>query len=271
MNEIENSYEGTIDTSYKSKVLLKIIIGSISFYFGWVLLTELIIMIIDPQLIFLMIILIVTTVILPFPIMLLVANVYLKKYIENFSYSFTKDNIVIHHGVFTKTRATIPYSRIQNINIVNGVFDRMFDIYTVKIETAGATAAAQGGQMRPEGFIPGLKDPEIVEKKMNQMIKEYAGIPSGLEDKVFESKEVAFDNFISYILSKLREGERLKTSIKELRGGAGLSQARLAEKVGVPVQTIQYLEEGRYSPSLILAYKIADALDCKIEDLFQLS
>ncbi|MEJ2293441.1 MAG: helix-turn-helix transcriptional regulator [Candidatus Lokiarchaeota archaeon] len=68
----------------------------------------------------------------------------------------------------------------------------------------------------------------------------------------------------------MREGELLQTSIKELREKVNLSASQLAEKVGVPLQTIQYLEEGRYNPSLVLAYKIAEALNCTIEVLFKL-
>ena len=37
----------------------------------------------------------------------------------------------------------------------------------------------------------------------------YSAVPSGLEDKIFKPEELAFDNFISYILSKMREGEKL--------------------------------------------------------------
>jgi DNA-binding XRE family transcriptional regulator len=153
------------------------------------------------------------------------------------------------------------------------VFDRVFKLFTVKIETAGSSAAiksAQKGIMRPEGYIPGLKDPEIIETKIKEMMTKYSAVPSGLEDKIFKPEELAFDNFISYILSKMREGEKLKTNITELGEKANLSAADLAEKVGVPLQTINYLAEGRYNPSLALAYKIAEVLRCRIEDLFEL-
>ena len=102
------------------------------------------------------------------------------------------------------------------------------------------------------------------------MMTKYSQIPSGLDDKIFKPEELAFDNFISYILSKMREGEHLKTTIKEKREAANLTAAGLAEKVGVPIQTIKFLEEGRYNPSLTLAYRIADVLQCKLEDLFKL-
>jgi putative transcriptional regulator len=274
MSEKQASYEGTIEEIYRKKELIKGTIGAFAFVLGPLLITYFLMLIFIKEFLLLGIILIGTTVLLPYIIGLISGNAYLKAYIDNFSYSFSKENVVINHGVFTKTRATIPYSRIQNINIVNGVFDRMFDLFTVKIETAGSASAAQaaqgGGVVKPEGFIPGLKDPHIIERKINEMITQYAGVPSGLEDKIFQPEELAFDNFISYILSKMRSGEKLETKIRELREKEGLSQAKLAEKVSVPVETVSYLEEGRYNPSLLLAYKIAEILDCEIEDLFKM-
>jgi len=180
---------------------------------------------------------------------------------------------MINHGVFTQTKGNIPYSRIQNFNITTGIFDRLVGTYTLNVETAGsaaaAAAAAQKGIVRAEGYIPGLKEPHMIVEKIKEMMTKYSAIPSGLEDKIFKPEELAFDNFISYILSKMREGERLKTTIKELREMTNISMAQLAEKIEVPIQTIKYLEEGKYNPSLTLAMKIADVLNCKVEDLFK--
>jgi len=60
----------------------------------------------------------------------------------------------------------------------------------------------------------------------------------------------------------------MKTKIKELREKRNLTQEALAEKVDVTRQTILFLEKGKYNPSLRLAYKIAKALNSKIEDVF---
>ena len=56
--------------------------------------------------------------------------------------------------------------------------------------------------------------------------------------------------------------------VKELRGEAGLRQEDLARQVGVSRQTIISIENGRYNPSLELAWKLSRALGTKIEDLF---
>ena len=49
----------------------------------------------------------------------------------------------------------------------------------------------------------------------------------------------------------------MKTKIKEYRGRHNLTQERLAEMVGVRRETIIFLEQGKYNPSLRLAHNIA--------------
>ena len=60
----------------------------------------------------------------------------------------------------------------------------------------------------------------------------------------------------------------MRTRIKEFRAKYNLTQAELAEKVGVRRETIVFLEKGKYNPSLKLAHDIAVALNAKIDDLF---
>ncbi|PIU88735.1 transcriptional regulator [archaeon CG06_land_8_20_14_3_00_37_11] len=60
----------------------------------------------------------------------------------------------------------------------------------------------------------------------------------------------------------------MKTRIKEYRLKRKLTQEELARKVGVRRETIIYLEQGKYNPSLKLAYDTAKALGAKIDDLF---
>jgi len=58
------------------------------------------------------------------------------------------------------------------------------------------------------------------------------------------------------------------TKIKEYRAKHNLTQEKLAEIVGVRRETIIFLEQGKYNPSLRLAYNISRALKASIEDLF---
>lgn len=64
-------------------------------------------------------------------------------------------------------------------------------------------------------------------------------------------------------------GDYLETKIREFRLMKGLTQQQLADGVGVTRQTINALENARYNPSLLLAYRITKMLDQeKIEDVF---
>ena len=60
----------------------------------------------------------------------------------------------------------------------------------------------------------------------------------------------------------------INTRIKELRARYNLTQDELADKVGVTRQTMLYLEKGKYNPSLVLAFKVAKALNSTIEEVF---
>jgi len=68
-------------------------------------------------------------------------------------------------------------------------------------------------------------------------------------------------------VSRNRE-EPLYNRIEDVRTDLGLSRQELADKVGVHYQTIGYLEREEYSPSLVLALRIAHLLNHEVSDLF---
>lgn len=63
----------------------------------------------------------------------------------------------------------------------------------------------------------------------------------------------------------------MKTRIRELRKTHKLSQGELAEAVGTTRQTITSIEVGKYTASLVLAYKIAHYFGLTIEEVFDFS
>lgn len=60
----------------------------------------------------------------------------------------------------------------------------------------------------------------------------------------------------------------LKNNLKQARGEADLSQAQLAEMVGVSRNTISSIETGQFNPTAKLALVLCIALDKKFEELF---
>jgi putative transcriptional regulator len=62
----------------------------------------------------------------------------------------------------------------------------------------------------------------------------------------------------------------VKNNIRRLRFENGeMTQQQLADKADVTRQTIIAVEQGKYSPSLALAFRIANALNAKIENVFE--
>ena len=60
----------------------------------------------------------------------------------------------------------------------------------------------------------------------------------------------------------------MKNRLEEIRIDRGIRQEELALALGVSRQTIGSLENGRYNPSIILAFKIARYFGMQIEDIF---
>lgn len=69
----------------------------------------------------------------------------------------------------------------------------------------------------------------------------------------------------------MEKGAYVKTKIKELRKEQKLSQEELAIAVGTTRQTITSIEVGKYTASLVLAYKIARFFGKTIEEVFDFS
>jgi putative transcriptional regulator len=70
-----------------------------------------------------------------------------------------------------------------------------------------------------------------------------------------------------YIITD-RQRVSMKNRIKELRARENLTQAKLANMVGVRRETIVFLEKGKYNPSLNLAYAISRVFSLTIEEVF---
>ena len=60
----------------------------------------------------------------------------------------------------------------------------------------------------------------------------------------------------------------MRNDVRRRRECLGLSQAALADRLGVSRQTVNAIETGRYLPSLPLAFELASCFGVRIEDLF---
>lgn len=63
----------------------------------------------------------------------------------------------------------------------------------------------------------------------------------------------------------------MKTKIRELRSRLKMTQQELADRVHVRRETVVFLEQGKYMPSLRLAYDVAQVFEEPIENVFMLN
>lgn len=71
---------------------------------------------------------------------------------------------------------------------------------------------------------------------------------------------------MSNVLDK--SGDDLKNFMKELRKKLGITQDTLAKECGVVRQTINCIENDKYDPTLELAFKIANVLNKRVDEVF---
>lgn len=64
--------------------------------------------------------------------------------------------------------------------------------------------------------------------------------------------------------------KKLQNNLEEFRKSAGLTQQELSVSAEVSRKSINAIENGIYIPSTVLALKIANTLNCKVENLFKL-
>ena len=65
-------------------------------------------------------------------------------------------------------------------------------------------------------------------------------------------------------------GGYVENRVQHLRTKVGITQEELAEKIGVSRQTIIAIEKGNYTPSVLLALRIAKYFKMPVEDIFSI-
>lgn len=118
--------------------------------------------------------------------------------------------------------------------------------------------------------------PKIIDKKFtvnNQTLL----IPNVPVIECSQCKEQYFNpeasRYIDEQVEKFRAGEmesELEVKIKEIRAGKGLTQQEVAKKLGFSVARFSEIERNKRVPNVLLALKLANVLDCSINDLYKL-
>jgi membrane protein YdbS with pleckstrin-like domain len=115
-------------------------------------------------------------------LLILIAEIYARLSYRFWGYEFTKNELKIEKGIIWKTYKSIPYGRIQNIDIKRGVLARIIGFSTLEIQTAGYSAISANGRSygtHSEGYLPAVSVDES-EKIRSMLIKKIGNRKQGL-------------------------------------------------------------------------------------------
>ncbi|MEX2514752.1 MAG: PH domain-containing protein [Candidatus Paceibacterota bacterium] len=103
----------------------------------------------------------------------LLVIVYSVLWVRWYYYEVAPDEFKKEYGVISKSYTSIPYSRIQNVNIERSLLERMLGISTLQIQTAGT------GMIQAEGRVPGIEKDTAEEVREAILSKSRSGRQAG--------------------------------------------------------------------------------------------
>ena len=107
-------------------------------------------------------------------VLLLITWIWAKLQHHFYRYELREDGFRKESGIIWKRYVTIPYNRIQNVDIYRGLVARILGLSDLHIQTAGTAGFGQrglfGASRAPEAQLPGLSR-EVAEKLRDELIK----------------------------------------------------------------------------------------------------
>lgn len=100
-------------------------------------------------------------------ILLVLAYIWARLTYHYYRYELGEDGFRKEHGVIWKRYVTIPYEKIQNVDIYRGIIARLLGISDLQIQTAGATSRSG---FLSEGRLPGLSR-EVAEQLRDELVR----------------------------------------------------------------------------------------------------
>jgi membrane protein YdbS with pleckstrin-like domain len=102
-------------------------------------------------------------------ITIFIGEIYSRLAYKNWKYELTSKELKLERGIIWKKYSTIPFGRVQNIDIQRGILARIIGFSTLNIQTAGYHYAGNAGSIS-EGYIPAVSVEEA-EKIRDFLIK----------------------------------------------------------------------------------------------------
>ncbi|MDH5406581.1 MAG: PH domain-containing protein [Candidatus Aminicenantes bacterium] len=123
---------------------------------------------------------------------------WISAFYRSLEYAVNRDSVRMKKGVFWRKQVTIPYPKITNVDVTQGPVQRMFNIGTIHVQTAGV-AGPEGG--KAELKMMGVRDLSGLKNAIMEGIKGYIiSRPEGAKGEVMEIGEsVTLDRILKEI------------------------------------------------------------------------
>ena len=109
-------------------------------------------------------------------IALLISFIWAKLTYKNYRFGLTSKTIRIEQGVINKKYVDIPYNRIQNIDIYQGLLARLLGLATLQIQTAGySQGRSLWSVLNPEGRLLGVSY-QTAQKLRDELVQRATGV-----------------------------------------------------------------------------------------------
>ena len=113
-------------------------------------------------------------------VLVIFGEIYARMAYNRFFYELAEEGLKVERGIIWKKYSTVPYVRIQNVDIERGIIARILGFSSLSIQTAGYAAGPQTlyGRTAPEGFLPAvdLKEAEKIRELLLKKIKKGKGV-----------------------------------------------------------------------------------------------
>lgn len=103
-----------------------------------------------------------------FAIVMAPIAIWIPAFYRSLKYAIENDCIKMVKGVFWKKNITVPFTKITNVDVTQGPLQRLFNIGTINVQTAGA-GGAQGA--RPELVFVGIRDLEGIKETIMERVR----------------------------------------------------------------------------------------------------
>lgn len=124
-------------------------------------------------------------------------------WIKNLKYVIYDDRVSIHKGILTKTVQNIPFRAITDFALVRTLYDRILEIGSIKIQTAGKSAQSAS---QYEGSLSGLLDYETLHNELRAKIRSLHPVAESVITS--EPSSTPRDKLLEEILKELQNIRR---------------------------------------------------------------